>query len=479
MFFFIVYSMKRLNKLIKCKYDTPIYGVKTNSKEVEKGDLFIAVHGFNVDHHDYIIDAIERGAVAIISEKKVETLIPVVIVKNTNKTAKKILKKFYENIEKDFSFIGVTGTDGKTTTSTIISYILQDVYNCCNIGTNGLIYKDYKETLDNTTPSCEKMYNYLLELNKNGCKYVSMEVSSESLLHKRLDMIKYNVGIMTNITEDHLNIHKTLDNYIESKGQLFEQIKKDGFSILNIDDKYYDRIKKRCHSKVFTYGKNVKSDFRISKIKCQNMSTIFNILHKNRVFTVNTKLMGVYNVYNITAAFACCYLMGVNCDYILERIREVEQVSGRGEYLDFGQKFKIVLDYAHTSNAIENVLSALSVDKIGRIITVTGSAGGREKEKRVKMGEIVSLYSDVVIFTTDDPRYEDPLNIIHDLAKNITKNNYQIILDRKDAIHKALSMANKDDIVVILGKGRDDYMAVLDKKIGYSDYESISSYFIN
>ena len=469
--------MKRLNKLIRCKYDTPIYGVKTNSLEVEKGDLFIAVHGFNVDHHDYIMDAIERGAVAIISEKKIDTLIPVVIVKNTNKVLKKVLKRFYEDIEKEFKFIGVTGTDGKTTTTTIISYILQEIYDCCNMGTNGLFFREYKKILDNTTPSMEKMYNYLLDLNKNGCKYVSMEASSEALLHKRLDTIKYNVGIITNITEDHLNIHKTIDNYIESKGKLFKQVKHGGISILNRDDKYYNDILKYCHSKVFTYGMDVNSDFRISKIKCQDMSTEFNILHNNRVFTVNTKLFGIYNVYNITASFACCYLLGVNHNYILQKISEIDKISGRGEKLNFGQNFTIVLDYAHTSNAIEKILSTLSVDKKARIISITGSAGGREKEKRIRMGEVVSKYSDLVIFTTDDPRYEKPLDIISDLTTNIRKDNYIIIEDRKEAIYKALSIAAKDDIVVILGKGRDNYMAVLDKKIKYSDYDTIVSYF--
>lgn len=463
--------MKRLNKLIKCKYNIPIYGIKTNSKEVSKGDLFVAVHGFNVDHHLYIKDAIDKGAVAIISEKEIDTNVPVVIVKNTSEVLPKILKKFYGNLEDKFTFIGVTGTDGKTTTSTIIHDILSKYYRCANIGTNGIDYLDLHIDTDNTTPTIEKLYEYLYLLNKNGCKNITMEVSSEALLHKRLDNIKYNVGILTNITEDHLNIHKTMSNYINSKSKLF---KKANYCVLNIDDKYFDKIKNKCIGKVITYGMNKNADYVISNVKIKKKQTKFTI---NNKYKIKTNLLGLYNIYNITSAFITSLLSNIKPRYIIKEINNIKSIPGRGEKLDFGQNYTIILDYAHTENGIKNILSTLSVDKKSRIISVTGSAGGREKEKRRKMGKITSDLSDLVIFTMDDPRFEDPSDIINEMTKDIKKNNYLKIIDRKKAIYKALTLAKQKDIVVILGKGRDNYMAIKDQKIKYSDYEVIKSFF--
>lgn len=469
--------MKRLNELLFCKYNTPIYGVKTDSRKVVKGDLFVAVHGMNKDHHDFILDAVEKGAAAIISEKKIDVKIPVVVVKNTNKTLRKILRRFYCNVEKNFFFIGITGTDGKTTTSTIISKVLEENYECANIGTNGLFYKEYYEDLNNTTPDITELSNLLFNLNKLGCKCISMEVSSEALLHKRVDNIKYNVGIITNITEDHLNIHKNIDDYVNSKALLFKKIKKNGFAILNMDDKYFTYIVEKCNCKVFTYGFDVKSDFVICKNDGNKNVKNFRILHDGKSYIIKTNFLEKYNLYNLTAAFSCLYLLGFDPNYIINRISLIHTIPGRGEKLNFGQNFTIVLDYAHTENAIKNILSTYYSHKKRRIITVTGSAGGREKEKRKKIGRIVTELSDIVIFTEDDPRCEKVLDIIDDMTINVTKNNYKIIEDRRKAIRYALSIAKKNDAVLILGKGRDNYMAVLNEKIKYSDYEVVESYF--
>lgn len=461
--------MKRLNKLIKCNYDIFIYGIKTNSLEVRRGDLFVATRGMNIDHHDYIMDAIRRGAVAVISEKNINTDIPVVIVKNTNKALRKILKKFYENIEKEFFFIGVTGTDGKTTTSTVISKVLKSA----NIGTNGITYRRFHKSLNNTTPSIEDLSNYFSKLNQLGCKYISMEASSEALLHERLNNVKYNVGILTNITEDHLNIHKNIKNYVESKGLLFKKINKSGFAVLNRDDKYYLDILSKCNCKVFTYGFDVNSDFVI----CKYSDNKFSVLHNNRMYILNLNFNEIYNIYNFTAAFVCLYVMGLDSNYILDEFSKIKNIPGRGEKLNFGQDYQIILDYAHTLNAISNILSTYVVNKKNRIITVTGSAGGREKEKRRKIGKVVTDLSDIVIFTEDDPRCEKVLDIINDMTQDVKKKNYYIYEKREEAISYALSIAKKDDIVLILGKGRDNYMAVGNKKIKYCDYDVIRSYF--
>lgn len=469
--------MKRLNELIKCEYDTPVYGIKTNSKDVKQGDLFIAIHGFNCDHHDFIDDAIKRGAVAVISEKKIITPIPIVIVKSTNTALKNICYKFYSNVEKEFTMIGITGTDGKTTTSTIIYNVLKDIMQCCNIGTNGLVYKGITKSLDNTTPELEKIYNELLTLNKRGCKTISMEVSSESLLHKRVDNFIYDIAILTNITEDHLNIHKSIENYVNTKGRLFEKVKKDGYCILNKEDKNFELIKKHCKAKIYTYGMSDNCDFKICKISCKDKCNAFSILHNDNYYPITTNLIGKYNIYNITAAFACCYLLKVNPNVITDKISSITNIKGRGEKIDFGQPFTIILDYAHTENGIKNILSTLKVENYKRIITVTGSAGGREKEKRSKMGKAVLNLSDYVIFTMDDPRHEKVSDIINDLIGDSIKTNYEKIEDREKAIFKALDMAHEGDVIAILGKGKDNYMAIESKKIPYSDYKVIEKYF--
>ena len=463
--------MKRLNKLIKCKYNIPIYGIKTNSNEVLSGDLFVAIHGFNEDHHKFIQDAIDKGAVAVISERSINVDVPVVVVKSTNRILPKILKRFYENIEDEFTFIGVTGTDGKTTTSSIIHQIISKYYKCANIGTNGIFFEDIHITTDNTTPTIEKLYEYLYLLNKKGCKYITMEVSSEALLHKRLENFKYNVGILTNITGDHLNIHKTMSNYINCKSKLF---KKSNICVLNIDDKHFNKIKNNCKGKIITYGINKEADYVISDVVITNKDTVFTI---NNKYKIKTNLIGLYNVFNITSAFITCVLLNIKEKNIIKEIKNIKPIPGRGERLDFGQKYTIILDYAHTTNGIKNILSTLSVNKKSRIISVTGSAGGREKEKRRMMGKITSDLSDLIIFNMDDPRFENPNDIIKEMTRDIEKNNYLKIIDRKEAIYKALSLAKPNDIVVILGKGRDNYMAIKDKKISYSDYDVIQSFF--
>lgn len=471
--------MKRLNELIECGYDTSIYGIKSFSKDIKPGDLFVAVHGFNCDHHDFIDDAINRGASAIVSERKIETNIPVVLVPNTNKALTKLCHNFYDNVEEKLDFIGVTGTDGKTTTTTIIYNILKDTLSCANMGTNGLFYKDFHEALDNTTPEFEKLYDKLYNLNKLGCKTLAMEVSSEALLHKRVENLKYKVAILTNITGDHMNIHKTMDNYIDAKGKLFQRVKKDGYCILNNDDKYVSNIKKYCQGTIYTYGKSEESDFRIHSIIEKDNMTSFTISYQEKLYNLATHLKGEYNIYNVTAAFICCYLLGLEPVYIEEKILNIKTIIGRGERLNFGQNYDIILDYAHTANAIENILTQLQREGYKRIITVTGSAGGREKEKRSKMGKAVLDLSDYVIFTMDDPRYEKVSDIINDLISDSTKTNYEKIEDRKRAIFKALDMAQEKDAVAILGKGRDNYMAIESKKVPYCDYEVIEEYFKN
>ncbi len=470
--------MKKLNKLVDCSYDIEIAGVKSDSRDVHPGDLFVAVKGFFVDHSEYIEDAIKNGAVAVVTEKEAVYSVPSIQVKNVNQEFLKICAKFFDKEDWNFSLIGVTGTDGKTTTAMMIQQLL-DENQCGYIGTNGVWYQNKHYKTNNTTPLTEYLYEHLQNMQKNDCSYVSLEVASEALLHGRVDDLKFRYAILTNISEDHLNIHKTKENYIASKIKLFSLIEENGYAILNADDSHYQEVKSKTNAKICTYGTSKDASFQIQNVSFSKDGTSFDLVHQDDTFHIESPYLGLYNAYNLTAAFIVCYLEKMNPADILSAIKNLKTVPGRCEFLDFGQNFQILLDYAHTTNGLEKILELANDLKPKRIITVVGSAGGREKEKRASMGKIILEKSDFVIFTMDDPRYEKVEDIIDDLIGDSKKKNYIKIIDRKDAINKALSMAEEGDLVAILGKGRDTYMAVEDKKLEYCDYDVIDNYFKN
>ena len=466
--------MKKINELYEVFFDTLIKDIKINSKEVEKDDLFVCTKGVNADRHNFIDEAIENGASFLIVKKDGNYKVPYIKVEDPNKELSILAKKFYDNPDELIKLIGVTGTDGKTTTASIIRDLLgKDL--CGYIGTNGVEGKTFSDKLNNTTPECHLIYKYLYLFNKDNLKYVSMETSSEAFYRNRLSSFSFDVGILTNITEDHLNIHKSMDNYINSKKNLFRQIKSDGVAILNIDDKYYDEFKD-IHSNTLTYGKNPLADIYIKEVVENVSDTDITFVYKSKEYKVTSSLLGMFNVYNLMASILCLLSFNIEMDEILSRVRNINTPRGRCEFLDFNTNYKIVLDYAHTPNGLEAILNYLKNIKTNRIITVTGSAGGREKEKRCEMGRVVLEKSDIVIFTMDDPRNEDPNKIIKEMI-NDREGCYKIIIDRAEAINFALDHARSGDIVLIAGKGRDSYMAIGDKYIPYNDYEVIKEYF--
>lgn len=465
--------MKRLNEIIKCNYDIPIRGIQTDSRKVQKGDLFIAVKGFHVDHHQFIDEAIQNGAVAVIGCLDLKIDVIYIQVENVNDILNEVLSNYYDHVEEQFRFIGITGTDGKTTSATIVSKIL----DCAYIGTNGVSYQEYYFSCSNTTPEICELYECLDRLYNLGCKLIVMEVSSEALLHGRVDHLKFDLVSFTNITEDHLNIHQSMKNYIDAKKKLFSLVKKNGFSILNIDDYHYFNVKDCCKSDVYTYGKDSQADFQICKIDCQENSTNFDLQFLDSSYSIYSKLIGEYNVYNLALAFAICSLIGTDIPIIVRKIKEIDHIIGRGEKLEFGQNYTIILDYAHTYNGIYHIISNLKKFRYKKITVVTGAAGGREKEKRAKIGKMLLENVDHVIFTMDDPRYESVNSIIDDLLSDTNLINYERVIDRSKAIIKAFNDAKEGELVLILGKGRDDYMAIEDEKINYCDYDVICEYF--
>ncbi len=468
--------MKKLNELYNIDDDRLIKGIKINSKDVEDGDLFVCTMGVTADRHDFIDEAIKNGASAIVVSRDVgKKSVPVIKVDNTNLELRKISAKFYDYPCDNAYMIGVTGTNGKTTVAEIIYSLLGDT--CAYIGTNGRKYKDKYFSIRNTTPDVDRLYMYFKEFIDNGCDTICMEASSEAFYRHRLDDIKYDIGIVTNITEDHLNIHKTLENYVDCKSQLVRQVKDEGYSILNSSDKYFDKFNSEANGNIVSYGYKDSDTLKIENYTLKRDRTIINFKYKNKIYEVISPLLGSFNVDNLASAILCLLCKGISFDTIIDRIRSLKQIEGRMEIMPFTNKYTVILDYAHTTDALDKILTFLEMVKENRIITVTGSAGGRESTKRPGMGKVVLEKSDYVIFTMDDPRFEDPELIIDDLVSGSDKTNYERIVDRKKAIYKALDIAQEKDIILIAGKGRDDYMAVDDKYLPYCDYDVIKSYY--
>lgn len=467
--------MKPLNKILKCPYKTIISGIKTDSREVVEGDLFIASKGFYVDHSNYIEDAIKKGAKAVVTDIDYQADVPILKRKDLKNALVKSCIHFFD-YQNNMNLFGVTGTDGKTTTASILSELLNDKNNTAYMGTNGIRYKNQTKKINNTTPLTEKMYEYLSALEKDNCQNCVLEVSSEALLHKRVSSFRFKYAIYTNITEDHLNIHKNISNYISSKINLTKLLEKDGIIISNGDDIAQERLQRIKKHKVITYGKSDQCDFKILNIKEKENKTYFDLKREDEIYHIESPYLGEYNVYNLTACFVVCYLEKMNISKVIEKIKRLDNIPGRGEILNFSRDYKIVLDYAHTYHSIESLIECFR-KKAKRLIVVTGAAGGREKEKRSKIGKLLLENCDLVIFTMDDPRFESVDSIIDDMLKESTNTNYLRIVDRREAIKESLSIAKKGDYVLVIGKGRDSYMAIEDRHEVYSDYEVIKSHF--
>ena len=469
--------MRTLDEIYEGFPDIEIKGVKINSKECEPGDLFVCIQGVTADRHQFVEEAFNNGAVAFVASKEINVDAPVVYVDDPNKELPIICRKFYDYPDTKLKLIGVTGTNGKTTVASIIYDILGNEL-CGYQGTNGIMCKDFNEKIVNTTPGPERLYMYFNRFLEAGCKYLSLETSSEAFYRERLKDITFQVGILTNVTQDHLNVHETLENYIECKKQLFQQVDKHGFCILNIDDPHFVEFNKAAQGIVYTYGK-ASSDLQIVNVEEHIDKTNITLKYQGKTYDIESPLLGEFNAYNLAAAILTILCLGFAMDKILERINCIKVPNGRCEFLNYGQNYSIVLDYAHTPDAFDKIYALLNKIKKNRIITVTGSAGGREHDKRPDMGKIVLENSDHVIFTMDDPRNEDVNTIIDELVSTSERTNYERIIDRKEAIKHAFEMAQEGDIVLIAGKGVDNYMALGDEYVPYCDLDVIESCFNN
>lgn len=465
--------MKKLNELYEnVSSDVEIKNIKINSKECEEGDLFVCTHGVTADRHDFIDDAISHGASAIVVEHDVsEKSVPIIKVEDTNSELPYLCQRFYDYPDKKLKMIGVTGTDGKTSTTTIIQTLLgKDL--CGYIGTNGRSYGDFVGDNPNTTPDAHNLYMYLSEFVNGGCSYASIETSSEAFFRGRLQAMEFDISAFTNITSEHLNIHGSFENYLDSKLKLFRQTKKEGFCILNYDDEYYDAVKDACNGHILSYGMSSECDLQIVKFKLYPNHTDITFKYENKVYEINSPLLGDFNVYNLACGILCLLALGFRMDEFINNIKLIK-VDGRLELLNTNTPYYVMVDYAHTPNGISKLLNFVHTLDINKSIVVIGQAGERDYLKRPKVGNVVVENASYAIFTYEDPRSEDPFDICQDIIAELkdTHDNYEIVVDRVEAIQKAINMADENDMVLILGKGNETYQKLKNEVIYFNDIE--------
>lgn len=436
--------------------------IKIDSRKVSPGDTFIALKGVKSDGNDYIDDAIKRGATKIVCESgkyDVETI----IVDDTKEYLKNYLYDNYYDKIKDLKLIGMTGTNGKTTTCFLIYQALNKLdIKCAYIGTIGFYIDDEKRILNNTTPNLYEIYNMLLECVDKNIEYVVMEVSSQGIAMGRVETLEFTYAIFSNLTQDHLDYHKTMEEYALAKQKLFKHTK---YAIVNSDDKYSDYF--LLDNENITYGKD--GDYKISNIECSLDGSKFK-LNDEEYFT---KLIGEYNVYNMSVVIILLKLLKINS--IKDIVSKLDSPNGRMDIIKYNDN-NIIIDYAHTPDAVEKIIKEVSKIRHNRVITVIGCGGNRDKTKRPIMGKIATDLSDYVIFTSDNPRHEDPKKIINDVVCKLDNDNYKIIIKRKKAIKSAIQMLSKNDILLVLGKGHEEYQIIKDKIIPFSDKNIVIKY---
>ena len=450
-----------------------MFKYECDSRKVQKGQTFIALKGLTVDGHDYIEQAIENGASLVIGEKDLNLSIPYIKVDNTNEYLKETLKKEYSKDINKLKLIGVTGTNGKTTSCYLIYQMLLKLgVNAAYIGTIGYHHKDEFIELNNTTPDILTVYKLLMHAKESNCEAVVMEVSSQALSYDRLYGINYSIISFTNLTEDHLDYHKTMENYLKAKLLILNHLTNNAIILTNSDDENHIKFKKENHI-FLTYGYN--GDYKIIGFD-SNPSETNLIFEYNKInYNVTIPLTSKFNVYNFLTSLTIVNQYGFSINDILKITPLLHAPKGRCEAYKINNGYAII-DYAHTPDAVEKVITAYNELKKNRIITIIGCGGDRDPKKRPIMGDIATKLSDYVILTSDNPRTEDPSKIMDDILKGIKTNNYEVELDRKEAIKKGVHMMKKDDILLVLGKGHEDYQIIGKEKHHLDDAEEVLKY---
>ncbi|MCK8480518.1 UDP-N-acetylmuramoyl-L-alanyl-D-glutamate--2,6-diaminopimelate ligase [Psychroserpens algicola] len=452
-----------------------------DSRQVSKGDVFVAIKGTVVDGHDFIETAIENGATAIVCESLPSALkdsVTYIEVESASQALAFMAANFYENPSENLQLVGVTGTNGKTTIVTLLYQLFKKAgYKVGLLSTVKIMVdnKEYKAT--HTTPDSLTINKYLKLMNDEGVEFCFMEVSSHGIHQHRTDGLHFQGGIFTNLSHDHLDYHDTFAEYRDVKKVFFDQLPKSAFALVNIDDKNGLVMLQNTQAKKYTYALKTYADYKAQVLE-NELSGLLLKLNDSELWT---KLIGRFNAYNVTAIYGASELLGLEKVEILRLISELESVSGRFQYFISEEKVTAIIDYAHTPDALKNVLETINSIRTNNeeLITVVGCGGDRDKTKRPKMGHIASALSTKVIFTSDNPRSEVPETIIEDIEKGVEPQNFKktmAIVDRRQAIKTACQLANSNDIILIAGKGHETYQEVNGKRTDFDDYKIVEEF---
>ncbi|WP_077620940.1 UDP-N-acetylmuramoyl-L-alanyl-D-glutamate--2,6-diaminopimelate ligase [Bacillus sinesaloumensis] len=474
----------RLQKLLANLHDFTEKGnanpfvtsLEMDSREVEKGSLFFCIEGSTYDGHLFASDAVAKGAVAVIVEKDVEISGPVIKVKNTRRAMAVLADAFYGHPTHQLHLIGVTGTNGKTSISHIIEEIFKEAGE--KTGLIGTMYtKIGDKTIEtkNTTPESVMLQKYFYQMKKERVKTVVMEVSSHAIDIGRVHGCDFNIAVFSNLTQDHLDYHQTINEYRRVKGLLFASLgnrfdgDKPKFAVLNNDDPASEEYGRSTSATIITYGIQQEADVMASNIRMTASGTEFDLITPFGSYGVKMKLIGLFSVYNVLAAIATSIISRISITTIISAVEKIKGVPGRFEIVNKGQNFSVIVDYAHTPDSLENVLKTVKQFSKGKIFVVIGCGGDRDRSKRPIMASIATKLADVPIFTSDNPRSEDPFHILKEMEAGVEGNSYISIADREKAIYYAISNAADNDIIVIAGKGHETYQIIGNKIYTFDD----------
>ncbi|SDG95012.1 UDP-N-acetylmuramoylalanyl-D-glutamate--2,6-diaminopimelate ligase [Alteribacillus persepolensis] len=484
--------MKRLNdltRLLTVKKVVPdanpaITSIHMDSREIKQNGLFFCIRGYTVDGHQFAKQAEEKGASAIVAEEEVDVSIPCVVVNDSKRAMAMMASAFYDYPTTRFRLIGITGTNGKTTTSHLVDAIMQQHQKTGLVGT--MYTKIGSETKDtkNTTPESLPLQRLFAEMAEKHVETCIMEVSSHALDLGRVRGCDFNTAVFTNLTKDHLDYHKTMEAYKQAKGLLFSQLGNsyEAFAktaVLNTDDEASADFARMCTAPILTYGIESDSDIQAENVQLTPSGTSFTLVTPWGQRNIKLSLMGRFSVYNALAAAAACLAEGVSLDSIQEGLSTVRGVSGRFEPVDVGQPYAVVVDYAHTPNSLENVLQTIQEMAEGNVYVVVGCGGDRDATKRPEMARIAVKYSDNAVFTSDNPRNEDPDQILQHMVDGVEKeDSFTVISERRQAIRYAISRAKRNDIVLIAGKGHETYQIIGNQVLDFDDRKEAESSII-
>ncbi|EHI98865.1 UDP-N-acetylmuramoyl-L-alanyl-D-glutamate--2,6-diaminopimelate ligase [Clostridium sp. DL-VIII] len=466
-------------ELISGNVDIDVANISYDSRKVIESSMFVCIKGANVDGHDYIKEAIKKGALAIVIDEELELKsrnITLIKVENSKIALASLASSFYNKPSKEINLVGVTGTNGKTTVIHYIKDILEaNKKRTAIIGTLGYEFEEKEaniEKVNPTTPEALELQGLFREFKNKGAENVIMEVTSSALAKYRVENCNFNVGVFTNLSQDHLDEHGTMENYKNEKIKLF---KKCSIGIINLDDKISEETIKKATCKILTYGINKEADIKATDIKYTNDSVLFKVNFKDVTKEVEVNIPGKVTVYNVLAAIGGCIGLGVSISDIVKAMPNIKYVSGRLEMIKNSANKSVIVDYAHTPDALERLLMMARETTRGRIISIFGCGGDRDKSKRKVMGMAAGILSDYCIITSDNPRSEEPMRIIEDIEEGMLSINstYEKIVDRRKAIERGLKLLKDEDLLIISGKGHENYQIIGKERIHFDDREVV------